>query len=1302
MVWLRLRRWVVRPIFWALAGLALLGLVIVAFLRSELVRERAREIAERQLTQRLGSPVRIGRLDFTLLPLAVVARDVVLSGERPGDAPWLTVGRLVVEIDADALRRDLVDLQTVTAEGVRLHVVIDAAGRDNLPRIPKGRGGGGLAVRVGGLFLTDGSLELADAKIPLDLEAHDVEARLAGVGGTDLEGRVSVSRVRLALPGLSPVDLAVEAKTRLRADRIEILDGRVVGPQVEASVRGEVGWRQGTHGELALAVNGSGAALDALGVLEHQIVGPFRFSGELAFARRDWRLAGQLAAPALELFGFAVEDLSAAVEGGPEQVLAAVEEASYRGAAVRGTFTVGLGKGRPAALRLRAEELPVRPLLADLGLPDFAVAAGASGELVYDFALADARRGRGSARLAMTPSPGGGPAGVPAGGEVALALATGRLELERVAVETPGGTLAATGGFDLTTRQGELAVEAQSLDLAELVRIQPFVASQPPPIWLPTAGRGELTARIRLAPEGVEGDAAFDLAEVVAPGAAASRARGSLELDRRAVRRLELALERRGATLAVSGSLPLDDLPGALPVALAVEATDWPVEQAWAWLPLRLPLDGRLSGDLRLSGSLAALEGELTGRLTPAEVAGVAVDELVAELAFDRDRLTASRLELALPAGRVTGSGSLGFAEGALDLTFAGPGLELSRAPFSELWGERIGGLVDLDVRLTGTTDAPRGEVVGRFSDLRLGSRPLAAERPPSLHAELGEGRLELALEVPEIFTLSGGGPIAPGVSADLQLQLSSARLDRLAELATGREVPSLSGRIDAEIALRQAEGGPLRTEFRAPTLELETGGHRLTPLEPITATLERGELQLTSLYLGEAASGDEFFLSGRIGVSEPDPPLDLRLQASGSVEWLRAFTGLDLTGRVAALATIHGTLSAPSLNGQAELADGRWIPPGLPHSFEAGRALLLLYPDFLVLDQGRADFAGGVLTATGRIDLARGGAPLSYRLQANAKRLNLRYPEGWLLRGDGDLTLTSSADGRQVRGLLQLDRVYYLQDVELSAAQLVERLLSRTRLQVEETDELLASTYLSVAIEAPSAVRIRNNLANLTGSARLNLRGTLARPVLFGDATAEPGGTVAYGGNTYTLERGVVSFANPTRIEPLLDVVATTKVDEYAVRVTLSGTLDRLATNFSSDPPLPDLDVLALLTTGATTGDTSVPNPTASGEQGAGVVEGMLYGQAAALLGQRVGHLFGIDKLRIDPTLAGSTVSSARVTVGKRLGRRVYVTYTVDPSSTAQQVLQVEWRLTDQLTLVLTQSGNDSYAMDARWETRF
>ena len=99
---------------------------------------------------------------------------------------------------------------------------------------------------------------------------------------------------------------------------------------------------------------------------------------------------------------------------------------------------------------------------------------------------------------------------------------------------------------------------------------------------------------------------------------------------------------------------------------------------------------------------------------------------------------------------------------------------------------------------------------------------------------------------------------------------------------------------------------------------------------------------------------------------------------------------------------------------------------------------------------------------------------------------------------------------------------------------------------------------------------------------------------------------------------------------------------------------------------------------------------------------ETLLYGQAASLVSARVGKLFGIDRLKVDPLASGDTISAARVTVGKRLSSRVYLTYSVDPSSTAQQVLQVEWKVSDDLTLVLTQNGDESYAVDARWEKRF
>ncbi len=75
---------------------------------------------------------------------------------------------------------------------------------------------------------------------------------------------------------------------------------------------------------------------------------------------------------------------------------------------------------------------------------------------------------------------------------------------------------------------------------------------------------------------------------------------------------------------------------------------------------------------------------------------------------------------------------------------------------------------------------------------------------------------------------------------------------------------------------------------------------------------------------------------------------------------------------------------------------------------------------------------------------------------------------------------------------------------------------------------------------------------------------------------------------------------------------------------------------------------------------------------------------------------------MRVEPLTSGDVVSAARVTVGKRLSRQIFVTYSYDPSSTAQQILQVEWRLSDQLVLVMTQNGNESYSVDARWESRF
>ena len=357
-------------------------------------------------------------------------------------------------------------------------------------------------------------------------------------------------------------------------------------------------------------------------------------------------------------------------------------------------------------------------------------------------------------------------------------------------------------------------------------------------------------------------------------------------------------------------------------------------------------------------------------------------------------------------------------------------------------------------------------------------------------------------------------------------------------------------------------------------------------------------------------------------------------------------------------------------------------------------------------------------MRASGSIALPRSGSiaadpqELGYRVQVQARDVTMRYPEGFWLRGGGELSLVSVPGGRQVRGFVELDQISYVKDIDLSVPQLMRSFLSKQRVEVREVDEFLSTTQLNVAIQAPGTFRVSNNLARLRGTADLTLRGSLASPVLFGRLEIEPGGTLVYGENDYTIEQARVTFVNPFRIEPLIDIKARTRINPYEVTLSLVGTPERLDARFTSDPPIPDIDILTLLATGGSgaSGLEGGPfNPNARtdralpGETSTFGAETFLAGQAANFVGERVNQLFRFDRFRVAP-LVGSeqNISSVRLTVGKRLSRDVYVTYSVDPAQSRDQLLSVEWRVASNLALVFTQNGSGSYAVDARWETAF
>ncbi len=1343
MVWLRIRRWVVRPFFWSLAAIAFVLLCLRGFLASEFVRERLAARLEQQLSQILRRNVQVGQLDFELIPFVLRIEDFSISGPGPRDPALLSIRRLRVDADLDALKHDVIDLQTVSAQGVRIHIELYPDGRDNLPDIKSGGGDSRFTLRIGGLSVEDGEFELADQRVPLAVEAHALLLQLSGLGGTELQGNLTAQEVVTTLPQALPWASTLTAKVRLRDDRVEILQARLLAPDFEARVAGFVGWRGGTNGEIRGVVESQGRLLDDLGYLSGEIAGPLRFEGDVRFERKEIWYGGRLTSPGVDLFGFRLEELAGEVAGGGpgnSTIGLDLERAIYAGGPVSGRFEVDLDQPGPLArLALRAEGPRLLAVLEDLELPAPAFSASAHGGLLYEFPLNDARRGVGAGSFelrAAPPAPPNAAGAVPVAGMAVLQLVEGRLELTQVELASAAQRIALSGAYDLIGKTGELDVEVESRDLGELVRLQPFVDNVPPQLWLPDTGSGRLSAHVTLAGAAPSSPTSatspiigleLDLADFHAPGVAAARARGSLTVDAFAVRDLELTLTRGASSLRLGGVLPLAPAapapraaPAPPPLALDVEFQAWPVAEAAPWLPFPLPLAGEATGALHLGGSLDELTGDLRGTVSPVKVAGLGFDRLETSLDWDADRLRLRQMRLSAPAGLLEGSGELLFEGERLDFELTGERFDLAALPLEGVTGTRLRGHAALVARLTGTVAEPRLVADAELAELELPGPVLATAAvgsvamPPAaaggespqrfagtLHVELADRRLEAALDLPGLLALSGGGAFAAGESGELRFALKSDRLDRLIEIAAGQPVAGLAGTLAAELEVLFAPDKELALTLRIPQLELAYEQQRLRPLEPVMVRFAGSKLVLESLYLGEAATGDELFLSGSVDFAPAEPALELRLQASVSVDWVESFAGIDLSGAVDVLATAKGTLAKPEWNGQAELRDARYIPVSFPHSFDRIQALVLLYPEAFVLDHLRSDLAGGTITASGRLDLAAPGRPLAYRAQIAVRGNAVRYPEGWLVRGDGDLTLQSTPEGRQLSGALTLDRVYYLRDINLSPRQLAERVLSRTRVQIDEADELLGTTYLNISVLAPRAVRVRNNLANLAGSANLALRGSLANPVLFGEMTTDPGGTIDYSGSTYTLDRAIVTFANPTRIEPLLDVVARTKINEYQVTLTVLGSIARPSTTLASDPPLPDYDVLSLLATGTPSGLSEL-STSAQGAAPGMAAETLLYGQAASLVSARVGKLFGIDRLKVDPLAGGDNLSAARVTVGKRLSSRVYLTYSVDPSSTAQQVLQVEWKISDDLTLVLTQNGDESYAMDARWEKRF
>jgi translocation and assembly module TamB len=408
----------------------------------------------------------------------------------------------------------------------------------------------------------------------------------------------------------------------------------------------------------------------------------------------------------------------------------------------------------------------------------------------------------------------------------------------------------------------------------------------------------------------------------------------------------------------------------------------------------------------------------------------------------------------------------------------------------------------------------------------------------------------------------------------------------------------------------------------------------------------------------------------------------------NGPVEPLWALGGLEgqeLKGAIAVGADFAGTPANPQMSG---IARGKGL---IYRNAAFGTEIIDLAFDgqfggsMLKLNSitGRAN--GGTLSGSG---LVRVGTDPSIDLQLNLERARLANSDTLEFTLSGPLRLQGQGVGATLSGDLQVDsaRVQLVQVQNSEVPQLQVRRAGEVVAPVSEPALSSSNLKLDVRVRADDRVRVEGMGLDSIWRADIRVRGTARQPQLVGTATLTRG-DFSFAGSDFALSTGRVVF-NGNPLDSSIDIRAQTQAEDVTAFVVISGTAAKPEVRFSSNPTLPEDEILARLLFGSSVADLSVTEAVQLATAIAGLQSGV------DTMG-KIRRSVGVDRLRLVGDNAETGMGTG-IAIGKRLTRNIYVEVLTDSQgntlTTMQLTLSRIWSLLIEVSSVGESSVNLRY----------
>lgn len=578
--------------------------------------------------------------------------------------------------------------------------------------------------------------------------------------------------------------------------------------------------------------------------------------------------------------------------------------------------------------------------------------------------------------------------------------------------------------------------------------------------------------------------------------------------------------------------------------------------------------------------------------------------------------------------------------------------------------------------------------------------------------------------------------------------KLDLALLNEFRQPAAARDI---TGSLSGDIVINDlpfADPASIRGAINGLTADLERGALKVTVgrmSEPIT--FESGRVDLANVDLNAKYGEISVSLGASAHVSKLSRTPELAAEVRLAPVDLSNFASLvpraeAMSGKLRGQLKIAGPLDRLRTTGALQLASGElqlkgldWPITNIELSVDVGDGELKIVNGEANLGMGKLQIAGGGPWANMQLG----------NLRFNINASDVPLPSDLGLKGSFNAKLEASVDPNaetvrpHITGMVTLDELEYDRPVQMTAD--VSTLAQRgKRSQVEVYDPENDKLDFDVFIYARSPLRINNELieAELAlDKAGLQLVGTNQRFGLRGLLQAKPSGRIHLRQHVFEIREGSVLFDDATRINPRVDLRATTEYRRYSSqgtaaagsgagvgtgaaadarsslggrwRITMHahGNADELHIDLTSDPALSPDDVFMLLTVGVTRTEVNQA-------QSASMVSSVAL--------EALGTLSGADRTvrntipLIDDFRFGSAYSARTgrteptVTIGKRLAERIRATVTSGLAESREVRSNVEWQLNRRLSVEgsydnvndISSSQLGNLGADIRWRLEF